>query len=130
MAQSDPNRVINLIYQQTIPISNSTEKQENVGLVLDSMEQLIKMMKQEDPMFACLYQEMAYSGSYWDGLRVKEATEFDLNIVFKLPCQVPTAQKLRFSVTYQILQLYNFSSSWKKDVPRMPDFIWKSLFTN
>ena len=130
MTQSDPNRVINLIYQQTIPISNSTEKQENVGLVLDSMEQLIKMMKQEDPMFACLYQEMAYSGSYWDGLRVKEATEFDLNIVFKLPCQVPTAQKLRFSVTYQILQLYNFSSSWKKDVPRMPDFIWKSLFTS
>jgi len=87
MAQSDPNRVINLIYQQTIPISNSTEKQENVGLVLDSMEQLIKLMKQEDPLFACLYQEMAYSGSYWDGLRVKEATEFDLNIVFKLPCQ-------------------------------------------
>ena len=107
MAQSDPNRVINLIYQQTIPISNSTEKQENVGLVLDSMEQLIKLMKQEDPLFACLYQEMAYSGSYWDGLRVKEATEFDLNIVFKLPCQVvPTAQTLRFSVTYQILFFY------------------------
>ena len=101
MAQSDPNRVINLIYQQTIPISNSTEKQENVGLVLDSMEQLIKLMKQEDPLFACLYQEMAYSGSYWDGLRVKEATEFDLNIVFKLPCQVqyvPTAQTLRLQL--------------------------------
>ena len=59
-----------------------------MAYVRDSMEQLIKLMKQEDPMFACLYQEMAYSGSYWDGLRVKEATEFDLNIVFKLPCQV------------------------------------------
>ena len=113
MAQSDPNRVINLIYQQTIPISNSTEKQENVGLVLDSMEQLIKLMKQEDPLFACLYQEMAYSGSYWDGLRVKEATEFDLNIVFKLPCQVqyvPTAQTLRLQL-HIMLQIYNFNSA-------------------
>ena len=130
MAQSDPNRVINLIYQQTIPISNSTEKKENVKLVQASMEQLVELMKKEDPLFACLYQEMAYSGSYWDGLRVKEATEFDLNIVFKLPCQVPTAQTVRFSVTYHILQIYNFSSSWKKDVRRMPEFIWKSLYAS
>jgi len=70
-----------------IPIANSTEKQENVKLVLDSMRRLVDLMKLEDALFACLYQETAYSGSYWDGLRVKEATEFDLNIVLKLPCQ-------------------------------------------
>ena len=94
MAQSDPNRVINHIYQRMIPIANSTEKQENVKLVLDSMRRLVDLMKLEDALFACLYQETAYSGSYWDGLRVKEATEFDLNIVLKLPCQVQTAFSL------------------------------------
>ena len=36
-------------------------------------------------MFKCLFQEIHHGGSYYDGLRVREANEFDLNVYFKLP---------------------------------------------
>lgn len=41
-------------------------------------------MKQEDPLFKVMYQRIYYTGSFYDGLRVGDATEFDLDLVLNL----------------------------------------------
>ena len=48
------------------------------GIFMDEMEK-------KDSLFCSLYQEVSYAGSFYDGLRVGEAAEFDLNVVLRLP---------------------------------------------
>jgi hypothetical protein len=45
---------------------------------------LLRLMKQEDPLFAALFQEWYHTGSYYDGLRVGDPREFDLNVMLNL----------------------------------------------
>ena len=42
-------------------------------------------MRTVDPMFDQLFQKIYHTGSFYDRLRVGQATEFDLNIVLKMP---------------------------------------------
>jgi len=51
--------------------------------------ELISRLKKLSPMFGILYREIGHTGSFYDGLRVADAKEFDLNLVFNLP--VPDA---------------------------------------
>ena len=38
-------------------------------------------MKESDELFKTLYQQVYFSGSYYDGLKIGKPDEFDLNIV-------------------------------------------------
>ena len=82
---SNPDKVVNEIYRDIVPISDSEQQKRNVKNVLSLCNRLIEAMKEDDPVFKALFMKINYSGSYWDGLRVKEATEFDLNIALKMP---------------------------------------------
>ena len=42
---------------------------------------VVDAMKKNDVLFNSLFREIYYSGSYYDGLKIKEPDEFDLNIV-------------------------------------------------
>ena len=42
---------------------------------------VVNAMKKNDELFKSLFREIYYSGSYYDGLKIKEPDEFDLNIV-------------------------------------------------
>lgn len=46
---------------------------------------MIREMKKEDRFFKELYTEIFYGGSYYDGLKVGEPEEYDLDVLFKLP---------------------------------------------
>ena len=82
---SSPDKVVNEIYRDIVPISDSEQQKRNVKNVLSLCDSLIVAMKEDDPVFKALFMKINYNGSYWDGLRVKEATEFDLNIALKMP---------------------------------------------
>ena len=50
--------------------------------VLDWLKNdVVDAMKKNDALFNSLFREIYYSGSYYDGLKIKEPDEFDLNIV-------------------------------------------------
>jgi hypothetical protein len=50
--------------------------------VLDWLKNdVVDAMKKNDELFNSLFREIYYSGSYYDGLKIKEPDEFDLNIV-------------------------------------------------
>ena len=46
---------------------------------------MIPSMKKTDALFNLLFQEIFHTGSYFDGLRVNNANEFDLNVLLKIP---------------------------------------------
>ncbi len=46
-------------------------------------------MKAECPLFDALYKRIYHSGSYYDGLRVGDSKEFDLNLVLDLAYLTP-----------------------------------------
>ena len=42
---------------------------------------VVDAMKKNDRLFNSLFREIYYSGSYYDGLKIRGPDEFDLNIV-------------------------------------------------
>ena len=44
---------------------------------------IVNAMKKNDELFEYLFREIYFSGSYYDGLKIREPDEFDLNIVLR-----------------------------------------------
>lgn len=42
-------------------------------------------MKTIDPLFKYIFNKKLYGGSYYDGLKLYEPDEYDLDLAFKLP---------------------------------------------
>ena len=88
MAQNKSDNTIAFlkeIYSNSISISES-EKKMKVMLVQQFIKNdMIPIMKRTDVLFNLLYQEIFHTGSYFDGLRVNNANEFDLNVLLKIP---------------------------------------------
>lgn len=42
---------------------------------------------ERDPLFAQIFNRLTYTGSSYEGLRIRQANEFDINLVMKLPVQ-------------------------------------------
>lgn len=61
------------------------ETKKNVEIMENLLKFLMEQMKGVDELFASLYRKIFYTGSYYDGLRISSASEFDLNIVLALP---------------------------------------------
>ena len=51
------------------------------NLILDWLRNDVNAMKKNDVLFKSLFREIYYSGSYYDGLKIRGPDEFDLNIV-------------------------------------------------
>ncbi|XP_076350516.1 cyclic GMP-AMP synthase-like receptor isoform X2 [Tachypleus tridentatus] len=72
------------IQKSKLSIAKS-QKEENIEIFKTFLECLITKMKEKDPLFKVLYQKNYYTGSYYEGLRVAEASEFDVNLILKFP---------------------------------------------
>jgi len=84
-AESDPNVVIKAIYDRAVPYDGDRKKRNMEIVERLAKGRLIQYMKEEDPSFKNLFQEIYHTGSYYDGLRVGDPDEFDLNLLLKLP---------------------------------------------
>ncbi|XP_049784521.1 cyclic GMP-AMP synthase-like receptor [Schistocerca cancellata] len=88
---------------------------------------IIQKMKEKDKKFNECYQRIFFAGSYWDGLKVGKPTEFDVDIVIKLPfirnliqvepCESPAFVKVKVGTRQP-----NFrkQKSQKKKPPKQP----------
>eukprot|EP00794_Sanderia_malayensis_P000177 gene177-790_t len=81
------NEVLHEIYQEDLKL-NREKTQELTGIFNRFIDYFLKTMKQVDPLFNLLFKNnIHYGGSYYDGLRIGEATEFDLDIILRFPFQ-------------------------------------------
>lgn len=76
--------ILNEINRKYVRI-NQYEKTYNSQVVHALLEKILKIMRDKNHLFKIMNPKIAYLGSYYDGLRVGHATEFDINIVLKLP---------------------------------------------
>lgn len=49
------------------------------------MTQIVQKMKQKDLLFNRLYRRVFYGGSYYDGLKIEQPEEYDLDLLLALP---------------------------------------------
>ena len=59
--------------------------QFNTAVLKHIMDEIVLPALKADWIFKHVFQEVYYSGSFYDGLRISEASEFDLNLIFRLP---------------------------------------------
>ena len=77
------NRVLNDVYNENKEI----QLDDHVTMIAKKIvevvvkNRLINKMKDVDELFKSCYQNIDHCGSFYDGLRIGEATEFDLNLV-------------------------------------------------
>lgn len=64
---------------------NREEAKCNLKIMEDTLTALVAAMKESNPLFSTLCQRPVYTGSYYEGLRIRSANEFDLNIIIHLP---------------------------------------------
>lgn len=76
--------VIQEINRDFIKIKKNNKAVNNE--ILDSvLKELIKLMRENDDLFDSMKAKLEYIGSYYDGLRIGKPTEYDINVVLKLP---------------------------------------------
>ncbi|XP_037300366.1 uncharacterized protein LOC115453020 isoform X2 [Manduca sexta] len=61
------------------------DRKLNNSVLEEALEILINKMKKYDNLFCSMSPRLEYLGSYYEGLRVGQPTEYDINIVFKIP---------------------------------------------
>lgn len=97
-------QVLKTFVKSQVTISN-TDRRRSVEVVQEVVEErLIKCMKKEDPLFNELYQSIYYTGSYYEGLKVNEANEFDLNIRLKLPFRKENVMVIHRGIPHGFVQ--------------------------
>ena len=80
--------VLNDVYVETISMDDQVTKRAKAVVHGFVEDWFIETMKETDNNFNAIFQRISYVGSFYDGLRVGEATEFDLNVVFRLPFNI------------------------------------------
>lgn len=76
--------VLNCVHKNHISLQDDDTKR-NVKHLMKVLDHLILLMKQEDALFKRVYSRICGAGSYFDGLKVGEPEEFDMDIVIRLP---------------------------------------------
>lgn len=79
-----PERYLDLVHKALSKDNDITER--NKSILKDLLEGLCKEMN-NDRLFALIFNRLYYTGSSYEGLRIRQADEFDINLVMKLPVQ-------------------------------------------
>ena len=102
------------IYQKFIPLNKKLTKRA-VAVVEEFIKKdLIPRMKDVDSLFSILYSSIYYGGSYYDGLRITEATEFDLDMILKIPSR---GNVMRLQLGNGLSIPYGFAKYYCKSSP-------------
>lgn len=85
---ADKKKALSYLNQVHVTLSKDDEttkrNRANVDKVLNL---LIKHMKDKDPLFSKAFKRITYTGSSFEGLRIREADEFDVNLIISLPIE-------------------------------------------
>ncbi|XP_035221185.1 uncharacterized protein LOC118194100 isoform X2 [Stegodyphus dumicola] len=101
--------VLKHIYASEVVLEHTHVLKKN--LLMSFLGQFKSFCSRKSPEFCTLFQDYYLTGSYFEGLRVKEATEFDVNVVFSFPLPDSGYSVTELDVplsyaTYQLKQSY------------------------
>lgn len=91
-ARKNPSAALDFVQKEYMAIDDA-EKKKCVSVVEEFvMDHVVKLMRAEDKVFDALYKRLYHTGSYYDGLRVGDAKEFDLNLLLDLDILKPNLE--------------------------------------
>ncbi|XP_075987142.1 cyclic GMP-AMP synthase-like receptor isoform X1 [Anticarsia gemmatalis] len=73
-------QILQVINKRYVRIKKQEKKNNNIVLYT-VLEELLKIMRKCDNLFDSMKPKVEYLGSYFDGLRVGQPTEYDLNVI-------------------------------------------------
>lgn len=76
--------VLQEVNSKCVALDNEEVARNNV-ILKQILPQIVDQMIQKDDMFKKLYSTIFYGGSFYDGIRVGSAVEFDLDLLLLLP---------------------------------------------
>ena len=101
------------LYKIIVPLNAELTKRAVEVVEKFVKKALIPKMKELDGLFDVLYCDIYHGGSYYDGLRITEPTEFDLDVKLKMPFR-GNLMKLEFgngtSIPFGFAKYYCISS--------------------
>jgi len=71
-------------------------------------DKLITGLKEKSYLFGLLFQEIAWTGSFYEGLKISDPDEFDLNIVLKMPVKANYIEASTFLINFLNLLFKKF----------------------
>ena len=102
------------MYQKFIPLDKMLTRRA-VAVVEEFIKKnFIPKMIEVDSLFGILYSNIYYGGSYYDGLRITEATEFDLDLILRMPCR---GKVMRLQLGNGLTIPYGFAKFYCKSWP-------------
>ncbi|XP_022834320.1 uncharacterized protein LOC111362036 isoform X1 [Spodoptera litura] len=82
--QKKPTKTLEKIFQEInrrhVRIKRK-EKKNNNSILYKVLQELLKIMRKCDSLFDSMKPRLEYLGSYFDGLRVGQPTEYDINVI-------------------------------------------------
>lgn len=94
---ADNRKALSYLNQVHVILSKDEETTKNNRAIVDTvLEALVKHMKKVDPLFSKAFKRITYTGSSFEGLRIREADEFDVNLIIILPIRDD-----EFELTYE-----------------------------
>lgn len=81
--QKSLEEILQEINRRYVRIKKKERKTNNIVLY-SVLEELLKLMRKCDLLFDSLKPKLEYLGSYFDGLRVGQPTEYDLNVILTI----------------------------------------------
>ncbi|XP_056644112.1 cyclic GMP-AMP synthase-like receptor isoform X1 [Diorhabda sublineata] len=106
MSKSENNleNVLQKINGKFISLPDNDIKRNN-QIIQQLLDLIVTEMEQKNTLFKSLHNRTFYGGSYYDGLRVGQPDEFDLDLLLLLPKKVDIIQKIANVPGYVTLQL-------------------------
>lgn len=107
MASLDTNK-----YNVLTPVLDSIERDHikfsdriagrNYKIFRKTISDLLMLMTIVDDKFASMKPQIGYMGSYFEGLKIKEPTEYDINLILTLPLSKSARNKIILDSTSSI----------------------------
>ncbi|RZC41711.1 Mab-21 domain containing protein, partial [Asbolus verrucosus] len=118
----DPYAITSFIHINSKFICLDTDDVKRNNKILQSvLNTIINKMKEKDPLFKALFTRVFYGGSYYDGLRVGNPEEFDLDLLLSLPTFAEPTLTTSNIPGFVHLQLKKFDA-WMKQPEAMPAY--------
>ena len=120
----NPNAILENIYVEEVKLDEEAKHESN-KIIEFIREVLIRKMCENNGLFNAMYRELYYTGSSYDGLKISEPDEYDLNLI--LDPKIPELKIFRDTNCKPGYVLYGFNKEvipkYLKDKPYFQEFL-------
>ena len=114
--KNSANAILREVNEKYVKLKGEAISECNLIIEFVKNEVIVQMC-QVDPLFSAIYQKLYFTGSFYDGLKVGEPEEFDLNLVLEPKLPKGTFEIVHDSTCHPGFMVFQIDDP-KKTVPK------------